>query len=52
MEEIGRDQVVAFRLNIRELLLRPVSEAVKQVLEEELSLALGASTGTGGRQVG
>ena len=43
MGEVSRDQVVAFRLDIRELLRRRVLEAVEGVLEEELSLALGTS---------
>lgn len=43
MGEVSRDQVVAFRLDIRELLRRRVLEAVESVLEEELSLALGTS---------
>jgi putative transposase len=41
MEKATREQVVAFRMNIRELLQRRVLEAVEGVLEEELSLALG-----------
>lgn len=43
MEKPSREQVLAFRQDIRELLQRRVLEAVEGVLEEELSLALGTS---------
>lgn len=43
MEKASREQHVAFRQDVRELLRRRVLEAVEGVLEEELSLALGAS---------
>lgn len=43
MDKASREQVVAFRQDVRELLRRRVLEAVEGVLKEELSLALGAS---------
>ncbi len=41
MEKASREQVLAFRQDIRALLHRRVLEAVEGVLEDELSLALG-----------
>jgi putative transposase len=41
VEKVSREQVVAFRVDIQELLQRRVLEVVETVLKEELSLALG-----------
>jgi putative transposase len=43
MEKVSRDQVVAFRQSIQELLQRRVLEVVERVLKEELSSALGSN---------
>lgn len=43
MEQVSREQVLAFRQDIQELLHHRLREAVELVLEEELSTALGSA---------